>query len=66
MSEEEYSNPEFTQSTFIQSAPTNDQDVYINIVQEVMANREGVVDAMLLDDINTLWDQYVNRPERKQ
>jgi hypothetical protein len=65
MNDEQYSKPEFTSSTFVQSAPTNDQDVYITIVQEVMSHREGVVDAMLFSDIEDLWNQYVNRKRRK-
>lgn len=64
--DEESTETKYSSSNFIQSAPTNDQDVYIRIVEEVMSHREGVVDAMLFSDINDLWEQYINRPRRKQ
>jgi hypothetical protein len=66
MDEEKYTKPSMTSTSFVQYPPTNDQDVYNNIVSEVMGHREGVVDAMLLDDIKTLWDQYVNRARRSK
>lgn len=64
MSEDQITPPEFSSHTFISSAPTNDQDVYIKIVEQCMMEREGVVDYVLLSDIEELWDQYVQNKRK--